>query len=306
MVIIHGNSLDELKNLTDNSVDSIVTDPPYELGLLGKKWDSTGIAYNIELWKECLRVLKPGGHLLTFGGTRTYHRMTVAIEDAGFEIRDSLAWIYGSGFPKSRTLEDGWGTALKPALEPIVMARKPLGEKTVAANILKWGTGGINIDATRIGTAERHPANILFDEDASIFLDEQTKGKITQGHWAKTKVTGFGEYGGGSSEYLGVGRKAEEKGGGASRFFYVAKVSKSERNKGLNTPVENNHPTVKPIALMRYLVRLVTPTNGIVLDPFTGSGSTGVACIEEGFDFIGIEMTDEYIPIIKARLGIND
>jgi DNA modification methylase len=491
-----GNNLDILPTLQDCSVDSIVTDPPYELGFMGKKWDSTGIAYNTDLWRECLRVLKPGGHLLSFGGTRTWHRVAVAIEDAGFEVRDSIAWMYGSGFPKSldvskaidkgtgenkqRQLKfvnwmrstgitakqineatntqmsshyiglsqpaiatadlfdklrpylpevpeeierlvaertgiewtayknrevvgkkdwsnsanhfvpgenhsdrvklditapatpeakqwEGWGTALKPAFEPIVVARKPL-IGTVAENVLTYGTGGLNIDASRIGIEERFnsyagnkstgftaddmrtdagkgmfagnsnggqivqgrwPANVILDEYSAELLDEQTEGKITQGHWANTKVSGYGEFGGGKSEYLGTGRKAEDDIKGASRFFYVAKASKRDRNEGLEeledsqtlfasgsnlhkngdgTPrnkeatAKNFHPTVKPTDLMRYLIKLVTPPNGIVLDPFTGSGSTGKAAILDGFRFIGIEMTEDYIPIIEGRL----
>jgi site-specific DNA-methyltransferase (adenine-specific) len=354
-------------------VDSIVTDPPYELGFMGKKWDSSGIAYSVELWQQCLRVLKPGGHLLSFGGTRTYHRVAVAIEDAGFELRDSIAWLYGSGFPKSldvskaidkqagaerevlgrnpnsreqATKEEnlyelgtvgktafetapstpeaqqwqGWGTALKPAFEPVIVARKPI-EGTVANNVLKWGTGGLNIDGSRIGTTDnlnggayaaegkerndgwgmqrgeageyqqpsgRWPANIILDPYTAELLDEQSD---------------------------------------SSRFFYVAKASKRDRNEGLEdleerklsdrgadgdrdknsivtrqTITKNFHPTVKPTTLMEYLIKLVTPPNGTVLDPFTGSGSTGKAAILQGFDFIGIEMTEEYLPIIEGRL----
>jgi site-specific DNA-methyltransferase (adenine-specific) len=419
-----GNNLDILPTLPDCSVDSIVTDPPYELGFMGKKWDSTGIAYNTDLWRECLRVLKPGGHLLSFGGTRTWHRVAVAIEDAGFEVRDSIAWMYGSGFPKSLDVSkaidkaagaerekirtpitagstagkgssneiderpwltkarevgfhehdsdkavtpeaqqwEGWGTALKPAFEPIVVARKPL-IGTVAENVLTYGTGALNIDGSRVegkvpsvpmaewsrsGTTGssnkrsgemsqphsfgRWPANVILDEYSAELLDDQTEGKITQGHWANTKVSGYGEFGGGKSEYLGTGRKAEDDIKGASRFFYVAKASKRDRNEGLEElptkgkvfngqnsesagladgsvedkfttqPAQNFHPTVKPTDLMRYLIKLVTPPNGIVLDPFTGSGSTGKAAILDGFRFIGIEMTEDYIPIIEGRL----
>jgi len=412
--LYHGNNLDVLPTLPDNSIDSIVTDPPYELGFMGKKWDSTGIAYNVELWAECLRVLKPGGHLCAFGGTRTYHRMAVAIEDAGFDIRDSLHWIYGSGFPKSldvskaidkrggnmagfekfrdavkeamkrnnisraaltealgnhmlshyltagsqpaipnirdyriiretvdlgnqwdhlfldeaerevigtktsgianteegvrhtigasKAIEveitapatdsakqwEGWGTALKPAHEPIVLARKPL-VGTVAANVLEHGTGALNIDGCRIPTDEnagRWPANVIIDD---TITDE----------WA--------------------------------RYFYCAKPSKKERNAGLDglpetTPGEmtnrkegsaglknpragagrttggsNFHPTVKPLTLMQWLIRLVTPPDGTVLDPFTGSGTTLAAATLESINSIGIELTDDYLPIIVAR-----
>lgn len=616
-VVYHGNCLDELKNLPDNSIDAIVTDPPYGLGnadpdyimsalkmwiegdrehipagkgFMGKQWDA--FVPPPAVWDECFRVLKPGGHMLVFAGSRTQDLMGLSVRMAGFEIRDSISWIYGSGFPKSldiskaldkmagaerevlgrnpnsrenatkeNTLYEsgtvgktdfitapatdaakqwaGWGTALKPALEPIIVGRKPLSEKNVSLNVLKWGTGGINIGASRIGNEERtdtitengfgsnfmddgwvpsgktyektvtgrFPSNVIFqhsegcaptgetktsktsagnrtatfgtqetvsggdgsggfegyeytveiyncvdgcpikelDEQSGtsksgkpradrgtggiwkegdgvpvgpqygdtggasrffhqttpdaeptgrfpsnlIFshaedcvevgvleesyainkteewtgfgqkerpdyesteqkvstvlyecvdgcpvkeLEEQTEGKITQGHWAKTKVTGFGEYGGGSSEYLGVGRKAEEKGGGASRFFYVAKANKKDRNEGLDGLIEkgkvyngtsedsagkapgsvedkfttkpqtNFHPTVKPTSLMEYLVALVCPVGGVVLDPFTGSGSTGKAAIRKGMKFVGIEMTDEYLPIIKGRL----
>lgn len=503
VAVYHGNNLDILPTLPDNSVDAIVTDPPYELGFMGKKWDNSGIAYSVELWRECLRVLKPGGHLLSFGGTRTWHRVAVAIEDAGFEVRDSMAWLYGSGFPKSLDISKaidksrgenanrqlkftawmrnsgltsskardvlldagliteksnqashyfaatlgsqpaiatadmfdalrpylpevpeeierlvaertgiewtaykkrevigqkmsgiansadkdrhtigaskavevditapateeakqwaGWGTALKPAFEPIVVARKPL-IGTVAENVLTHGTGGLNIDGSRIGTtvetwpttrnysakemsrpgstmaadaekqetgpapAGRWPANIILDEHTAGLLDEQsgiTTGKI--GMTGKTGTTNsvYGEYAQSDNRTAGITDK-----GGASRFFYVAKASKRDRNEGLdgleaqrhsdrvsddgvggdnprnrtNQAKQNFHPTVKPTALMRYLVKLVTPSGGTVLDPFTGSGSTGKAAILEGFDFIGIEMTEEYLPIIAGRL----
>ena len=319
MKLLLGDCLDKLKELDDNSVDSIVTDPPYGLSFIGKQWD-----YDVpsqEIWEECMRVLKPGGHILSFAGSRTYHRMAVRIEDAGFEIRDQIMWVYGSGFPKSRNIgkdiekikvggiknlkqvgtkqgikvETGtsgysyskeyvpgksmggkqisgqipvyeitnewgaWGTALKPAHEPIVMARKPLSGKTVGNNVLEWGVGGINIDGCRIVSEDRFPANIIFDEEAGKILDEQIEG-------------------------------------GASRFFYCPKTSKSDRSEG------NIHPTVKPTDLMAYLIRLVTPKGGIVLDPFMGSGSTGKAAVREGMDFIGIERETEYFEIAKSRI----
>jgi DNA modification methylase len=412
--ILHGNNLDILPTLADNSIDSIVTDPPYELGFMGKKWDSSGIAYSVELWQECLRVLKPGGHLLSFGGTRTYHRVAVAIEDAGFELRDSIAWLYGSGFPKSldvskaidkaagaerevistRTLKDirggnyngsqptmehnytapatddakqwqGWGTALKPAFEPVIVARKPI-EGTVANNVLKWGTGGLNIDGSRIASditkdpnyrpnakdhaghgssfsvggqntrdkndlpdagfhnsAGRWPANIILDPYTAELLDEQSgQTKSTRSEMTSNPGTIYGS-GKGLPSHTGI--YGHNDSGGASRFFYVAKASKRDRNEGLEglpirrpddrtetgmgtfaekgvQPAQNFHPTVKPTSLMEYLVKLVTPPNGTVLDPFTGSGSTGKAAILQGFDFIGIEMTEEYLPIIEGRL----
>lgn len=401
-----GSNLDVLPTLEDNSIDSIVTDPPYELGFMGKKWDSSGIAYSVELWKECLRVLKPGGHLLSFGGTRTWHRVAVAIEDAGFEIRDSIAWMYGSGFPKSLDISkaidkqagaerevigtakktpinengltmsggvgkaefditapstpeaqqwEGWGTALKPAFEPIVVARKPL-IGTVAANVLTHGTGGLNIDGSRIGTSKpeaqntsfnswrdmegrqdrqqpeqtynpnqgRWPANVILDPYTAELLDEQS-GISGSG---KTRIAQRPRNKGWVNSSPGDGVDAIDNygdSGGASRFFYVAKASKRDRNEGLDTlpinrpdtrsstgmgtfeekgvqPQQNFHPTVKPTALMRYLVKLVTPLGGTVLDPFTGSGSTGKAAILDGFRFVGIELTEEYISIIEGRL----
>lgn len=415
--VFFGSNLDVLPTLPDNSVDSIVTDPPYELGFMGKKWDSSGIAYNVELWQQCLRVLKPGGHLLAFGGTRTFHRMAVAIEDAGFEVRDSIAWLYGSGFPKSHDVSKaidkaagaerevigehpnaagslgngvnmsggqaqeqvmltapatddakkwaGWGTALKPAFEPVVVARKPL-VGTVAANVLEWGVGGLNIDGSRIGTTDsfgggakgksgfaagydgdgwaagselgRWPANIILDEYTAGLLDEQSGESKSTGvinRWTE----GAQPFGGGAGKpYESVQGIADS--GGASRFFYVAKASKKDRNEGLDGLEErqavemtgrqdgsagllrvredgsigenpyagksgaakNFHPTVKPTALMEYLIKLVTPPNGTVLDPFTGSGSTGKAALLNGYKFIGIELTEEYLPIIEGRL----
>ena len=542
-MLLTGNCLDELKNIPDKSIDSIVTDPPYGLNFMGKKWD-----YDVpstDIWIECLRVLKPGGHLLSFFGTRTYHRGVVRIEDAGFEIRDQIQWNFGSGFPKSHNLKDehkGWGSALKPAHETIAVCRKPLtevslmtslalelcqsplfvdavknhstlnlkektlqnivqwiagkntltqvdlfalmdtlrlewappsslstefswlntlaavlshantftteitlslttdlkilkflllnstqknthlndghGEKlnvslvqnlfcalelklnyilihsvqenvtssdavtnsllnsgtanepivvarkplekglTIAENVLKYGTGAINIDGSRIGTETRvnqpastlgnlktmdggkanpnqeakscegrWPANIIFDETAAKMLDEQSGVLKTGG------VGTFGQKITGQSTDFGWDRKARTTAnstGGASRFFYVAKASKSERNAGLDgmeaiesqstgwsgdsmplrqngterkMPVnQNHHPTVKPIKLMSYLINLVTPPNGTILDPFMGSGSTGCAAKKLGFKFIGIEMNEEYINIAKKRI----
>jgi site-specific DNA-methyltransferase (adenine-specific) len=430
-VVFHGSNLDVLPTLPDNSVDAIVTDPPYELGFMGKSWDSSGIAYSVELWQECLRVLKPGGHLLAFGGSRTWHRIAVAIEDAGFDVRDSIAWLYGSGFPKSLDIskaidkaagverevvtdivEDlfgthevkrereaygigntsdtfsghadgamaretlpatdeakkwqGWGTALKPAFEPVVVARKPL-VGTVAANVLQWGVGGLNIDGSRIGYQNdadkatampgstpateiasgnisilsgirqphdpkngRWPANIILDEHMAGLLDEQSGVSTSLSH-NRPQATkwGFGVHQDNSKQYdYETGQTGYGDTGGASRFFYVAKASKKDRNEGLedleaqrhsdrenaegvggdnprnrtNEAKQNFHPTVKPTALMEYLVKLVTPPGGTVLDPFTGSGSTGKAALLNGFKFIGIELTADYLPIIEGRL----
>ncbi len=399
--VYFGSNLDVLPTLEDNSIDAIVTDPPYELGFMGKSWDSSGIAYNVELWKECLRVLKPGGHLLAFSGSRTYHRMTVAIEDAGFEVRDMIAWISNKTFPKSHNIGkaidkaagakrewsyktttvretanssshrgthkceacgkysgsaeanckcpkappatpeaqqwEGWGTALKPAFEPIVVARKPL-IGTVAQNVLEYGTGGLNIDGSRIGAEERinqpagnkansdgvykfsneevdafngaeskkvngrWPANIMLDEYSAKILDEQSG----QSKSPKTYIRKSGTLEGKRVAYTKIGETAGTESqnygdsGGASRFFYCARASKADRSEGLET--DNNHPTVKPTTLMTYLVNLVTPPNGTVLDPFTGSGSTGKAAILAGFNFVGIELTEDYYSIIEGRL----
>ncbi len=368
-MIIHGDSLIELAKLPENSVDAVVTDPPYGLKFMNKHWDYD--VPTIELWREVLRVLKPGAHLLSFGGTRTYHRMVCAIEDAGFEIRDQVQWIYGSGFPKSLNVGkqikefEGWGTALKPANEPIVLARKPLSESTVAKNVEKWGTGAINVDASRIGisandpnhrkpsvpftgryfdvadgksngrptenlnTQGRWPANVLFDESAAEMLDEQSgdrKGFSGGG----TKGAGYRtEYVHGENKNKELPAQYFNDSGGASRFFYVAKASKRERNAGLegmperetkslqdnggefktgsgnerNNKSQNHHPTVKPIKLMEYLCRLITPPGGVILDPFMGSGSTGVAAKRLGFEFIGIEMNEEYVEIARRRIA---
>lgn len=409
-----GDNMESLKKLPDNSVDSVVSDPPYGLSFMGKKWDYD--VPSVEFWKEVYRVLKPGGHVLSFGGTRTYHRMVVNIEDAGFEIRDQVMWLYGSGFPKSlnvgkavdklegnerevvgekltgqalttrrhgdifnggqMTIEEtkgnspweGWGTALKPANEPICVARKPLSEKSVAENVLKWGTGGINIDGCRVGTeggtmkvdinkdsdtmfeggrhnsgkvAElnegRFPANIILE----CICDEVIKGEKGELKEFHRKDSGF-VYGKGLGGFKGnyiSGDKGDihtnpmcpcrlmDDKGGASRFFYQAKVSKKERNMGLDGFEEvdesrnksfdveggrkskydlavrkNSHPTIKPVQLMTYLCRLVTPPNGIVLDPFMGSGSTGIAAQLEGFRFVGMEMEEEYFKIAEARI----
>jgi site-specific DNA-methyltransferase (adenine-specific) len=295
-VVYHGNSLDVLSTLPSNSIDSIVTDPPYELGFMGKSWDSSGIAYSVDLWSECLRVLKPGGHILAFGGSRTWHRLAVAIEDSGFEVRDTIAWIYSNGFPKSRNLKDewqGWGTALKPAIEPIVMARKPL-VGTVVKNVELYGVGAINIDASRIQSEDapegrsRHGGGVVGAGTSYELPDSESY--MPAGRWP-ANIT-FDEGTAGLLEYQSEG---------SSRFFYVSKASKSDRNEGLGTLV-NTHPTVKPTDLMRYLINLVTPVGGVVLDPFTGSGSTGKAALLDGFQFIGIELTAEYLPIIKERL----
>jgi site-specific DNA-methyltransferase (adenine-specific) len=409
----NGDCIEQMRQLPANSVDSIVTDPPYELGFMGKSWDSTGIAYSVKMWDEALRVLKPGGHLLAFSGSRTYHRMAVAIEDAGFEIRDQIMWVYGSGFPKSMDVSKaidkqagverevvgekispdgipysarivnksgpqvggnaygdfqgggnqltapttnkakqwaGWGTALKPAHEPIVLARKPL-IGTVATNVIIHGTGALNIDGSRVGdentqrlvgkgkgwtidtsnavtkegiygsTEGRWPANFIHDgSDEVVELFPETKpSKANPRNNSDFKSVSKGK----ETAHTTLGHN--DNGGSAARFFYCAKASKKDRNEGLDGFLEkrpdnrsetgmgtftekgvakqsNHHPTVKPTELMRYLVRLVTPPEGTVLDPFMGSGSTGKAAVLEGFSFIGIDQSADYLEIATARI----
>jgi len=414
-MIICGDCIEVMRGMDENSVDSIVTDPPYGLGFMGKKWD-VGVPAK-KVFEECLRVLKPGGYLLAFGGTRTYHRLACAVEDAGFEIRDMIEWMYGSGFPKSMNVgkavdklqgnkrevvgekklwghnagsgaasfsknkyegqtgvsrtEDltkgnseweGYGTALKPSHEPIVMARKPISEKTIAKNVLKWGTGGLNIDGCRIKHNEPEKlTNRTPRIDDNIFSDKSCGFKKESNHIASASQSGRWPANlihDGSDEVLEVFPTAKsgkgngnatvnvphengitplrrgslvsrDDSGSAARFFYCAKTSKKDRNGGCDTippkkiddsrkegnpggdnprnrgvnPSQNNHPTVKPTELMRYLCRLVTPPKGIVLDPFAGSGSTGKACILEGFNFILIEKEPEYCEIAKARIA---
>ena len=335
--LLAGDCLESMKALPDNSVDSVVTDPPYGLSFMGKKWD-----YDVPseaIWRECLRVLKPGGYLLAFAGTRTQHRMAVRIEDAGFEIRDMIAWVYGSGFPKHKS-------ALKPALEPITMARKPAERATLlnidacrvegrerteyglsnatrtAGNTYGTPSPGADFDST-VG---RYPANLIHDgsdEVVAMFPDSAGSG----GSVPNVKISGYGDgaVGTGSAEYLGGERTKVDCGtGSAARFFYCAKASKKDREEGLEWfPTHevyseampqpnmdkrqqicraNHHPTVKPTDLMRYLCRLVTPPGGTILDPFTGSGSTGKAAVLEGFSFIGCELSDEYLAIARARI----
>lgn len=297
--LLHGDCLERLRELPDCSVDACVTDPPYGLSFMGKAWDYD--VPQVDVWREVLRVLKPGGHLLAFAGTRTQHRMAVQIEDAGFEIRDLIAWVYGSGFPKSRNLSgdwQGWGTALKPALEPITMARKPL-VGTVAANVLRHGTGAINVNGCRIAATDKakFPAGVVSDTEA-VFGGGQgryanrarTADSCPDGRWPANLIHD------GSEEPCALLSDA-------ARFFYCAKASKADRNSG---GVNCTHPTVKPTDLMRYLCRLVTPPGGVVLDPFMGSGSTGKAAVLEGFRFIGIEREAEYLEIARGRIQLPE
>ena len=454
--IICGDCIEVMKTIPDNSVDAVVTDPPYGLEFMGKNWDKFKVGKNIAggntgkdtpyarskpapafyqltqvdklafqefnfNWStEALRVLKPGGYLLAFGGTRTYHRLVCGIEDAGFEIRDTIMWLYGSGFPKSLDISKaidkragverevtefkkdishiergdsnikeqkdetsdsmftihkanlltlpatpeakqwaGWGTALKPACEPIVVARKPLSESTVAENVLKWGTGGIDVDGGRIGcdlekedlargrksdndttyftkknadihlypnNKGRFPANVILDEEAGAMLDEMS-GTLESGTHKKGAKNGshaaFGKDLSRINDY-----DIPSNTGGASRFFYCAKASKGERNRGCegleekreqismnknymgsdgslrtkNLSNKNYHPTVKPLALMKYLIKLVSVKGAIILDPFCGSGTTAMGCKETGRRYIAIDNEKEYIEIAKCRV----
>lgn len=368
--LFNDDCLNVLKTMKDNSIDSCVTDPPYGLSFMGKSWDYD--VPKVEIWKEVYRVLKPGAHLLAFFGSRTYHRGVVQIEDAGFEIRDQIMWLYGSGFPKSHNIGkaidkeagaqrkvignnknfgvtrkedgknsfgdykgeweltepateaakqwDGWGTSLKPAHEPIVVARKPISQ-TVAKNVLEYGTGALNIDECRVETKGmkwesprdgfwkteeeeksklvenelgRWPANVIHDgSDEVVSKFPNSKSGKSNGN-AQVGITG-------NVTPMRRGTLIPRNdSGSASRFFYCAKASKSDREDG------NNHPTVKPTDLMKYLCRLVTPPNGIVLDPFMGSGSTGKAALQEGFKFVGIEMNKEYYEIAQNRLSSLD
>lgn len=404
MKLLLGDCVQKLRDLPVESVDSVVTDPPYDLtagkrggsgiksvnldspygrsrigtgngGFMGKDWDSTGVAFLPATWAEALRSLKPGGHLVAFGGPRTYHRMVCAIEDAGFEIRDCLMWVYGQGFPKSLNLDGGLGTALKPAWEPIVLARKPI-EGTVEECVTSYGTGALNIDTARVAgetpsvdrrehavpgesigatgwvtTARpdsynkqregeqlgRWPANLLLSHTSGCVM---TGTATAPGRSMNRYTDGVKPFGGGvghphesttlPDEEIEVWECAPGCPVGAlgdeARFFYCAKVSQVERNAGCGeleprfsptmgngiggkehdpgtaTPKQNTHPTVKPIDLMRYLVRLVTPVGGTVLDPFMGSGTTGIAAHLEGRKFIGVEQSEEYMRIAKKRI----
>lgn len=332
--VIHADSRNALRDLAAASVDAVVTDPPYGLVFMGKQWDTGEVAFDPAFWAEVLRVMKPGAHLVAFGGTRTFHRLVCAIEDAGFEVRDQLAWLFGSGFPKSRNLDgewQGWGTALKPAHEPICLARKPL-IGTVAANVLAHGTGALNIDASRIaidpsaddprlggrGTWSsekmaknvyeggyagervgssplgRWPANVIHDGSPEVLagFPETDAGAIPARRGADKDRTAFGAFAGQAV----VANAGKTDAGSAARFFYTAKADADDR-------LGSKHPTVKPVDLMAYLVRLITPPGGVVLDPFAGSGTTGMACMREGFHSILIEREAEYVADIKRRIA---
>jgi site-specific DNA-methyltransferase (adenine-specific) len=351
--LLKGDCLELLPTLEEGSIDSCVTDPPYHLtsivkrfgkpnsaecqhgtdgayaraskGFMGKQWDGGDIAFRPEVWAEVLRVLKPGAHLLAFSGTRTYHRMACAIEDAGFEIRDQIGWAYGSGFPKSHNIGNGWGSALKPAWEPIVLARKPLSESSIAANVLKHGTGGINVDGCRIGveggTKKAGPPSYKPGTALMGSLDGSLNGggcePINAGRWpanlildgSEEVVSGFpetqsgsrmaGEYGGMGYHGSGAWPMPEITGdsGSAARFFYTAKADSDDR-------LGSRHPTVKPLDLISYLVRLITPPRGLVLDPFAGTGTLAEAAFREGCRSILIEREPEYQADIERRMAL--
>lgn len=349
--LINGNSKIELKKIDSESVHSIVTDPPYEIGFMGKKWDNSGIANDVDLWIEAFRVLKPGGYLLAFGSPRTYHRMACAIEDAGFEIRDSIQWVYGSGFPKSldigkqidkiqgnerktvgigscgyqvsiskkrvaegyrnnltnstnktvitkgNSIYEGWGTALKPAHEPIVVARKPISEKNVSENMLIYGAGGINIEKSRVTENGRFPSNIIHDNsDEVVNCFPENSYKRDRALRKAGTVTDTIYKGG----WKAINTKNYAENGSAARYFksiiYEPKPSKKEKGE------YNTHITVKPIKLIEYLVDMVTIENGVVLDLFMGSGTTGIACSNLGLSFIGIELEKESFEIAEKRI----
>ena len=365
MILINGDCIEEMHKLIDDGVqvDSVVTDPPYHLtsivdrfgkkgsakpkdkdglynridkGFMGQEWDGGDIAFQQETWELAYKLLKPGGHLLAFSASRNYHRMAVAIEDAGFDIRDQIIWLYGSGFPKSHNIGkdidkkqgnsewEGWGTALKPAHEPIVMARKSISEKSIADNVLKYRTGAINIDECRVeGNDAKYPdtnpdfKDIGRQSKEAIGIDKLSFGQTENAKRKRVVRKPRNESGvwtDGNSGMKAEGTQyadADPKGRFPanvmhdgldtewSRYFYCPKASKSERN---NSTVKNNHPTVKPQQLMQYLCRMVTPKGGTVLDMFMGSGSTGMAAKDEGFDFIGIEKEKEYFKIAEARI----
>ena len=426
--LYQGNMLDMLDVIDKESIDSIVCDPPYELNFMSKGWDNAGVSFQPDTWRKCYEALKPGGYLLAFGGSRTFHRIACAIEDAGFEIRDTIMWLYGAGFPKSMNIGlaidkkngikskiigkgksgtssrayqseetttagnyeikqaqnkwQGWGTALKPSFEPIIVARKPF-KGSLVDNIIEYGVGGINIDECRIGlngekapkgsgnicnsgieqkwgfkgnggnetsNLGRFPANTIltydetdFDEVCSGFPQSKGCSKIDYSNVKKKNIYGGNSFQNSKTQYSGVFQGYNDN-GSASRYFYCAKASKKDRDEGLDefeikgakellnreensdgaswngkyssgnayagsgAPKKNTHPTVKPTTLMQYLVRLVTPNNGTVLDPFNGSGSTGKAVMYENkernknYKYIGIELTEEYLPIAKARI----
>lgn len=348
-LLFHADNMDVLKLLKENTIDAVVTDPPYGIKMMGKKWDYE--IPTVEFWKEVYRVLKPGGYVLCACGTKTQHRMACAIEDGGFEIKDIVSWLYGSGLPKGLNIGNsinkktgntdsvfnGFHSALKPAMEMFTLAQKPISEKTIVDNVLRWGTGGMNIDACRVPTDEvitthsrssqsaiskgiygdsseqdthqkpgqelgRFPANVIIDDSEEVTemfeqIGTRKSGKMTPDHVRHTNGSKNGIYGKQNLPLLDT--YADE--GLVSRFFYCAKVSQKERNEGL-VNVKNTHITIKPLELMKYLVTLITPPNGVVLDPFAGTGTTGISAILCDKRYIVIEMEAEYVEIIKEKL----
>lgn len=313
--IIQGDNRVALKTLVDNSIDAIVTDPPYGIDFLGKAWDANTGA--LETYQECLRVLKPGGHILAFSAARTYHHLAVTLEQAGFEIRDQIMWIYSSGFPKAQKVEgfEGWKNgALKPAHEPIALARKPT-KLSIEKNMHLHGVGALNIDATRIPSETlTYPANGM----NRLEFNQATPKKWT----GETKTNDQGRF---PSNVIGEILQEDYQ-----KYFYCPKVSRKERHIGFdtrqiptnpngmwdngvqfqnqqafsgNTEKGNNHPTVKPVELMKYLIKLITPPGGTVLDPFNGSGTTGMAAVELGYDYVGIELDPAYVKIAETRIA---
>lgn len=327
-----GDCLGFIRSRSDNYYDSVVTDAPYALGFMGKHWDTEDLIFQSWFWYQILLKMKPGAHLVCFGAPRIYHRVAVAIEDAGFELRDSLMWVFGQGFPKSHNLGDGWGTALKPAYEPIILARKPCSEATVAANVLRWGTGGINIDGCRVPNADagkqdrsdesgatarnggatslsptggprggsiagRFPANLIHDgsdEVLAAFPDAPGQQGDLIGH-AKVRKSPNGCYGTMAAAAADALKRTDAS-TSAARFFYQAKANKDDR-------AGSKHPTVKPVDLIRYLCRLITPPGGLILDPFAGSGTTGQAAWEEGFTIELAERELDYAEDVRRRMA---
>ena len=291
--------------------DAVVTDPPYGIEYLGNSWDSykNCVAFKEETWRSISKTLKPGGYLLIFGASKTFHRLTCAVEDSGLKIKDVLMWLYGQGMPKSQNMGkknsdwEGWGTGLKPCYEPILLAQKPIEEKTILKNLEKHGVGAINIEESRLDSG-RWPGNVI--HDGSDEVEEQFAKFGERGNgWSRNygvedyqgRQYGGGVFGGGG--YIGETTYCDE--GTASRFFYSTKSSVKERTH--NRTVENNHPTVKNLELMKYLIKLITPTGGTVYDPFAGSGTTLIAAKDIGFNSVGVEMSEEYCEIIKNRVS---
>lgn len=393
--LYHGSMLDMQDVISKDSIDAIVTDPPYELGFMGKSWDNSGIAFQKETWKKCLDVLKPGGYMLAFGGSRTFHRIACAIEDAGFEIRDTIMWVYSTGFPKSMNIGlavdkkmgvesksvgtrkqsgakfkltqelidnggfndsnrteyevyeahnewKGWGTALKPSYEPVIVARKPCEGSTID-NVLEYGVGGINIDGCKLEDSGRYPANLILTYDDSDYEEVcggfpvgKKNGSISRPYKKNNNI--YGKYGDCNTF------TAYDDSGSAARYYYCAKATKKDRDDGLDAletkyrgmsnqakaelergnngfdgnentiglnrvvARKNDHPCVKPTELMQYLIRLVTPNGGTILDPFNGAGSTGKAVMYENkernkdYKYIGIELDEHYLEISKGRI----